>query len=168
MQPFHEYIAEYKKQLELGAVQKAYRGLMEYVMELRTHFQNKYPDCFVSGSIYFGYMDMTYFSFVPPSMKERNLKIAIVLIHEGLRFGAWLSGVNRQVQAKYWKLFKESGWNRYRIVPTPKGVDSILEHTLARDPDFRDLDALTAQIEGETLKFISDIEIFLSRQNLKH
>ena len=54
MESFHEYIIEYKEQLEKGAIKKAYRGLMEYIMDLRTHLKNKYPDYFVSGSIYYG------------------------------------------------------------------------------------------------------------------
>ena len=50
---FHEYIVEYKKQLDKGIIQKAYKGLMEYIMSLRTYFHNKYPDYFVSGNIYY-------------------------------------------------------------------------------------------------------------------
>jgi len=89
MEPFHEYINEYRKQLAKGAIQKAYQGLMEYIMNLRTHFQNNYPGYFVSGSIYYGYMDMTYFSFTPQSLKQRNLKIAIVFFmrHVALKPG---------------------------------------------------------------------------------
>ena len=163
MESFHEYMNEYRKQLEKGAIQKAYKGLMEYIMDLRTHFKNKYPDYFVSGSIYYGYMDMTYFSFIPKSLKQRNLKIAIVFIHDTFRFEVWLAGYNKQVQTKYWKLFKESNWNKYRIPPTTKGVDSIIEYILVDNPDFSDLDALTKQIEKGTLKFINDIENFLSK-----
>ncbi len=103
---------------------------MEYIMDLRTYLKTKYPDYFVSGSIYYGYMDMTYFSFFPESLKQRNLKIAIVFIHETCRFEIWLAGYNKQVQAKYWKLFKESGWNKYQIVPTTKVLILILEHIL--------------------------------------
>jgi hypothetical protein len=44
-----------------------------------------------------------------------------------------------------------------------KGVDSIIEYTLAENPDFVDLDGLTKQIERGTLDFINDIEIFLSK-----
>jgi len=163
MESFHEYINEYRKQLEKGAIKEAYKGLMEYIMDLRTHFKNKYPDYFVSGSIYYGYMDMTYFSFFPKSLKHRNLKIAIVFIHDTFRFEAWLAGYNKQVQTKYWKLFKESGWNKYHVVSTTKGVDSIIEYILVENPDFSDLDTLTKKIEGATLKFIKDVEIFLSK-----
>ena len=49
MASFNEYISEYRKQLEKGTIKKAYKGLMEYIMDLRTHFKNKYPDYFVSG-----------------------------------------------------------------------------------------------------------------------
>ena len=168
MESFHENMNEYRKQLEKGAIQEAYKGLMEYIMDLRTHFKNKYPDYFVSGSIYYGYMDMTYFSFFPKSLKLRKLKIAIVFLHETFRFEVWLAGVNKQVQTKYWKLIKESDWNKYHIVSTTKGVDSIIEYVLVDNPDFSDLDTLTKEIESGTLKFIKDVESFLlssSQQN---
>jgi len=163
MESFHEYINEYRKQLEKGAIKEAYKGLMEYIMGLRTYFKNKYPDYFVSGSIYYGYMDMTYFSFFPKSLKIRKLKIAIVFIHDTFRFEVWLAGYNKQVQSKYWKLFRESDWNKYHIVSTTKGVDSIIEYILVDNPDFSDLDTLTKQIERATLKFIKDVESFLSK-----
>ena len=163
MESFHDYMREYRKQMERGAIQVAYRGLMEYIMDLRTHFKNKYPDYFVSGSIYYGYMDMTYFSFFPESLKRRKLKIGIVLIHETYRFEVWLFGYNKQVQTKYWKLVKESIWNKYHIVSTTKGVDSIIEYNIVNNPDFSDLDTLTKQIEKGTLKFIKDVENFLSK-----
>ena len=104
---------------------------------------------------------MTYFSFFPKSSKDRNLKIAIVFVHDTFRFEAWLAGQNKQVQTKYWKLFKASDWDKYPIVSTTKGVDSIVEYILVANPDFSDLDTLTKQIEGETLKFIKDVESFL-------
>ena len=165
MASLQEYLNEYRKQLEKGAIQEAYKGLMEYIMDLRTYFKNKHPDYFVSGSIYFGYMDMTYFSFFPKSLKDRNLKIAIVFIHNTFRFEVWLSGYNKQVQSKYWKLFKESGWNKYHIVSSTKNVDSILEYVLVDDPDFSDLDTLTNQIEKRTSNFIQDVETFLSEKD---
>ena len=164
MEIFEDCMNEYKKQIQKGAIQIAYRGLMEYLMGLRTHFAKQYPDHFVSGSIYYGYMDMTYFSFTPSSLQQRQLKTAIVFIHDTFRFEVWLAGNNKQIQSKYWKLFKESGWDKYPIVPTTKGVDAIVEGVLVDGPDFGDLDTLTRQIESATIRFIKDIESFL----LKH
>ncbi len=164
MESFQDHMNEYRKQLEKGDIKKAYKGLMKYIQSLRLFIKNKYPDCVVSGNIYYGYMDMTYFSIIPDSLKCRRLKIAIVFLHDTFRFEVWLAGYNRQIQTKYWKLFKESDWNKYRMPSLTKGVDSILEYILVDSPDFSDLEALTKQIERGTLIFIQDIESFLSTQ----
>ncbi len=74
MRSFHDNMNEYRKQLEKGTIQEAYKGLMEYFMDLRTYFKNKYPDCFVSSNIYYGYMDMTYFSFIPRIIKTSKFE----------------------------------------------------------------------------------------------
>lgn len=152
---------EFSKQLQKGKITNAYRGLIEYIMGLKTYLKNKYPDYFVSGSIYQGYMDMTYFSFTSISLKARNLKIAIVFNYETFRFEAWLAGSNRLVRDDYWQLIKDSGWNQYRVVTPAAGVDAILEHVLVANPDFDDLKGLTNQIEKQTLAFIGNIESFL-------
>jgi len=161
MESLQDYMNEYQKQLEKGTIQKAYQELMAYIMSLRTHFMHKYPDYFVSGSIYQGYMDMSYFSFVPASLKRRKLKPAIVFVHDKLRFEIWLTANNKQVQLKYWKIIKESGWDQYPIVSTTQGADSIIGHVLVENPNFDDLDALTQQIESEILEFLENVENFL-------
>lgn len=165
MGSLHAYMTEYRTLLQKGVIQKAYKGLMDYIMQLRTHLQNKYPGYSISGSIYTGYMDMTYFSIVTERLKQRSLKIAVVFLHQEGRFEVWLSGVNKQVQSKYWTMIKESNWNRYPLVPTIKGADSILESILVGNPDFDDLDSLTSQIESGILSFINDIETFLSHSD---
>jgi hypothetical protein len=165
MDSFKESMNEYRRQLEKGTIQRAYRGLMHYIMGLRSYFEKNYPDYSVSGSIYFGYMDMTYFSFFPKSLKLRGLKVGIIFVHEIFRFEVWLFGCNKGFQAKYWKMFKESRCNKYRIPPTTKGIDSILENILVENPDFSDPDALTQQIERGTLRFIEDVETFLSKND---
>ena len=164
MSKLHENINDFKKQLEKSSIQKAYSGLMEYIMSLRTFFSKKYPEFQVPSNIYFGYMDMTYFSIIPKSFKDKKLKIAIVFNYETFGFEVWLSAVNKNVLTKYWKLIKEKNWDRYRIVKPGKGIDSILEYNLVNNPDFSNLDALTKKIERGTLNFIKDVEKFL----LKH
>ena len=163
MKSSQENMIEFKKQLEQGIIQKAYQGLMEYMLSLRNHFTNKYPDFSVPGNIYYGYMDMTYFSILPKSLKDRDLKIAVVFLYDAFRFEIWLSGKNKLVLAKYWKIIKENNWDKYKIVAPEKGVDSIVEHILVDNPDFSDLAVLTKQIDDGTLKFIQDIEGFLTK-----
>lgn len=112
MKPFQECMDEYRVQVERGVIKEAYRGLMEYLMGFGTHFQKEFPGYTVSGSLYPGYMDMTYFSVVPDTFRRRKLNIGTVFLHETCSFEAWLAGSNTQVQAHYWKIFQESGWNQ--------------------------------------------------------
>jgi hypothetical protein len=161
MQSIQEDMKALRSQLRSGTIQKAYRALLAYMMDLRTFFTNKYPGYSISG-LYQGYMDMTYFAIVPPSLKQRNLKVAIVFNYEAFRFEAWLSGTNRQVQRKYWELFRNSRWTEYRIVAPAKGVDSIIECNLAEDFDLGDPDSLTNSIEENAARFIKDVEKFLA------
>lgn len=162
MESFQEYMLEYRKQLEKGYIQEAYKGLMKYIIDLRTFFKNKYPQYSLS-SIYQGYMDMTYFSFTPEPLKSQKLKIAIVFIYDTFRFEVWLAGSNKNIQTKYWKLFTESDFDKYHIPSNIKGIDSIIEHILVENPDFSDLNTLTEQIETIAFEFINDVENFLSK-----
>jgi hypothetical protein len=164
MVSFPESMNEYKKQLKKGYIQEAYQGLMGFFRDLRAHFRNRYPEYAVSGSIYTGYMDMTYFSIFPDSLKTSKLKIAVVFNYGKFRFEVWLSGSNRNVQEKYWELLRETDWNKYHLASNPRAVDYVIDHILINNPDFADLDALTREIERGTLDFIRDIEEFLYKQ----
>src|SRR5512145_257299 len=110
---FNEYVKEYNALLMEGSVQVAYRGLIEYMQSLRIFFYNKYSSDYFVGSLYQGYMDMTYFSFTPKVLKKEALKIAIIFQHEELYFEIWLAGQNRQVQKKYLDIFQNSGFSTY-------------------------------------------------------
>lgn len=164
MGTFGNSVREYTKQLEKGEIQKAYKGILEYLMALRTQFEKQYSEWTVPGGLYTGYMDMSYFSIIPPSLKERKLKIAVVFLHEACRFEVWLAGVNKEVQAEFWQMIKESGWDKYPPVATTQGADAIIEHILIGEPDFDDLKGLTNQIQNGTQTFIMDVEKFLSEE----
>jgi hypothetical protein len=78
MRSIQEDMDAFREQLKTGSIQKAYKALLSYMMDLRTYFKNRCPSYSVSG-LYQGYMDMTCFAVIPPSLKNRNLKIAIAL-----------------------------------------------------------------------------------------
>ena len=161
MNTFNHAMLAYKKQLQEGQIITAYQGLMAYFNTLRLHFQKSYPHFQVPTNIYYGYMDMTYFAIIPDLLQERGLKIALVFPHQDFRFEAWLAARNKKLQAKVWGAIQASGWTAYPLVPQGKGVDGILFHILAADPDFSDLPTLTSQIESGVLSFIQDLENFL-------
>jgi hypothetical protein len=156
-----ESLEEFRRLLEKGSIQRAYRALLSYMLGLRTHFQKRLGVAAVSG-LYQGYMDMTYFALFPSSLRRRNLKIAVVFNYEAFRFEVWLSARNQDVQRQYWELFKDANWPQYRVAPPAKGVDSILECDVTSDFDLDAPDALTARIETTTMAFINQIDRFLS------
>ncbi len=158
MKSLNACVVEYKKQLDKGDIQTAYRGLMEYSMGLKNFFKNKYPEFSVPSNLYQGYMDMTYFALFPENLKKRKLKIAIVLIHDKMKLEIWLSGINKQIQLKYWNMLKSKDLNNYRLPLTLQGADSIIEYTLTDNPDFNDPETLTRQIESGIIKFMKDIK----------
>ncbi|MGD6852303.1 MAG: DUF7000 family protein [Candidatus Bathyarchaeia archaeon] len=161
MASLSHYMETYKQQLERGEIQRAHRGLMDYFSALKSTLKEKHPDFSVS-EIYPGYMDMTYFSFTSPTLKNLKLKVAIVFVYDKFRFEVWLAGQNRQLQGQYWQLLKKENYSQYSVPASIKGIDAIVEHVVVENPCFDDLDGLTGQIEGGVLRFIEDMERFLS------
>ncbi|UQZ88249.1 hypothetical protein C4J81_03090 [Deltaproteobacteria bacterium Smac51] len=149
------YVNEYRRQLEAGIIQQAYRGVMNYIMDLRNYFANKYYGDIVVGNIHHGYMDFTYFSVTPLLLKDKKLKVAIIFFHESMRFDIWLAGQSRQVQKKYWEFIKGGDWKEGAVSSSPR--DSILESVLIGRADFEDQDAMTGQIEDKAMRFIDEI-----------
>jgi hypothetical protein len=156
------HIREYTAQLGNGHIQKAYKGIMTFMSDLRTYLEGRYPD-FAAGALYFGYMDMTYFAFTPSDLKNRKLKIAIVYLHEEGRFELWLAGNNRQIQADYIELLSHKNTGGYSLSQIHPGVDSIIASSIVELPDFNDAEGLKKQIEEKTIEFINDIVRILNQ-----
>jgi hypothetical protein len=165
MDKFTESLGLFRNSLREGWVITAYRGLMEFMMGLRTQFARKYPDHFISGSLYQGYMDMSYFAIAPRSLIEKKLKIAIVFNYPEFQFEVYLIGVNKKVQSRYIQLFRRSGWDKFRIAPSTDGFDFIVAHPLIKNPDFSDLTELSEAIESGVAQFDREIEGFLNKSD---
>lgn len=157
MHDLHSDLLSFQQQLQAGSLQNAYRALLGYMLKLRTHFKDAYPQFAVSG-LYQGYLDMTYFAIFPPELKRRDLKIAIVFNYSEFRFEAWLAAANRQVQRKVWELFRQGDWGAYRVTAPGPGIDAIVECDLAAGLEVCAGEALTAKIETGVQAFVARIE----------
>lgn len=156
MDKINDLIMEYQLQLKRGAIQKAYREILGFISGLKTHLKRTYPS-FHFSALYQGYMDMTYFSFTPEELKEKDLKIALVYLHEENRFEAWLSAVNRGVAEEYIEQLKDMDTSGYRIVEASPGIDYITLKILTESPDFDDPKKLIDEIELKSISFIRDM-----------
>jgi hypothetical protein len=157
-----EYLSEYKKQLEKGNIKTAYQGLMKYFDSLRLHLKNRQPDYFLSD-VHYGQMDYTYIYFFPKSLQRQKLKVLILFSHNTFKFEVLLAGYNRKAHAKYWKLFFEKGFSKYKLSRDATEQDRFVSSVLVEEPDFTNLELLTKQIETGTQQFINCIEAFLAK-----
>lgn len=156
MPSLNEDMKEYTEQLRKGQIQRAYRGIQSFMSKLKSYVDKCYKDHKVS-ELYAGYMDMTYFAVTPPALKDKQLKIAVVYLHEQNSFELWLAGRNRHVQAAYIEAFQSKDLESFRLSKMNPGVDSIIEWPIVEDPDFENSEGLMLEIEQKLTRFIEDI-----------
>lgn len=136
------------------------KGIHNFMKLLRSHFNKYYGEDYYVGSIYDDDNTITYFPFTPKELKEQKLKIAIVYNYQKSVFEIWLAAQNKQIQKKYWEIFKESDWDKYHIPQSPTEGFSIVDDILIKKPNLEE-DSLMEQIESKSLRFIRDIlEVF--------
>lgn len=166
MDKLNDKVKRYHEELQKGYLQKAYRGIMEFMSGTRTYLSEMHPDM-ITGALYQGFMDMTFFTMTPETLKTRKLKVAIVYLHDNNSFEVWLSGANRPVQSELIRSLKGIDLSGYELSEAAPGVDSIISFTIAEDPDFNETEALRMLLEAETMKFIADMEKLVSNTKNK-
>ena len=155
MKTLNQLIRDYTCHLQQGEIQIAYKGILEFISKLRADYIRKYPD-YDTGSVYQGYMDMSYFSFSTRHLKDKGLKIAIVYLHEKSAFEVWLSARNREISKKYESVLV-SNISDIIVFHDANNQDAIMESTLIAAPNFDDQTALIHMIEQGVQRFVSVI-----------
>jgi hypothetical protein len=151
----NQLVSDYTEQLRQGKLQAAYKGILEYLSQLRGELAKKYPDYEIGSNIYQGYMDMSYFSLNTKTLKAKGLKIALVYLHEKGTFEIWLSARNREIKNKYQTVVSGCQINGIGCFHDADNEDAVIECTLATKPDFDHQAALTQIICEGTEKFLS-------------
>ncbi len=151
----------YSKVLQETDMQEAYRALIAFITKLQGDFKNKHTEYEVSKGLYHGYLDLSFFTFTTEQLKSKQLKIAVVFLHKEMRFEAWLSGRNRNIMSTYHKKLIAFDLGEYILANDEKGMDSIIEGILVKNPNFDDLDGLASEIDCNTIKFTNDIQDIL-------
>ncbi|MDZ4179917.1 MAG: hypothetical protein U1E29_11920 [Coriobacteriia bacterium] len=155
-------LEELRRRLDEGAIQQAYTAIIAYMSGLRGRFDTAHEEWTVAG-LYQGYFDMTYFPLVVPSLKTRDLKLAIVFDYPSFGFQVWLAARNRVVQRRYWELLRDNGWPPVTLVEPAVGVDAIVVVDVADGLALVDQDALSASIESAAATLLGDLERFFDR-----
>ena len=156
MDKLNQHIKHYNEQLNQGHIQKAYRGIMEMMSQLKTSWDTQYPET-PSGAMYAGYMDMTFISVKPSILSELDLRVSIVYLHENHTFEAWLVARNRKIQSQIHSQLKNKKLGKYNLTELGPGIDSIIALNLVDEPNFDQTDELIGGIIDKTQLFISDM-----------
>lgn len=152
MTALNDDIREYTARLKDGQIQRAYKGILNFMSELRVYLVRTYTE-YTTSALYFGYMDMTYFALIPPLLKKRKLKIAVVYLHAENRFECWLAGANRKVQADYIERLSGRNIGGYMLSKPAPGVDAIIAASISDQPDFDQRDCLIEALENKITAF---------------
>ena len=67
----NDCIKELRKQLQNGKIQKGYKAILEYLLYLQSYLKKKYADYDFPGTLYHGYLDMSYFACIPATLKDQ-------------------------------------------------------------------------------------------------
>jgi hypothetical protein len=156
MDKLNQHINYYNEQLNQGHIQKAYRGIMEMMSQLKTTWDTHYPET-PSGALYAGYMDMTFISVKPAVLSDMDLRISIVYLHESHTFEAWLVARNRKIQSQIHSQLKNKKLGKFNLTELGPGIDSIIAMTLEDEPNFDQIEELIGEIIDKTQHFISDM-----------
>jgi len=153
-------ISLYKEQVNHGDIQKTYTFLLKYLMQVKASFEKAFSEEYACGYVSPGYMDYSYFSFFNDYLRDKKLRFGIVLNHHEMRFELWLMGQNKEIQNRYWDLFKTSTWNQDR---TTKPQYAELEIVLVDCPDFENIDTLTAIIMNRAVEEADSVMAYLKK-----
>jgi len=153
-------ISFYKEQVNKSDIQKTYMFLLKYLMQVKASFEKAFSKEYSYGYVSPGYMDYSYFSFANEYLKDKRLRFGIVLNHSEMRFELWLMGQNKEIQNSYWNLLKASTWNQDR---TTKPQYAELEIVLVDNPNFENIDALTADIINRAIEEANRVIVYLKK-----
>jgi len=165
MNTLNDNVKEYTLQLNKGHIQKAYKGIMNFMSELKAYLERQHPD-YITSALYFGYMDMSYFAFTPSILKNKKLKIAIVYLHEECKFELWLAANNRKIKEEYVRILSNKNLGRFTLSQIQPGIDSIIASSIMEQPDFNNLSELKKQLEIRIIEFAKDANSIITDTNM--
>ena len=160
MKSNNQLIKDYTHCLQQGEMHIAYKGIIDFIGKLRADFIKNYSHLYI-GSIYQGYLDMSYFSINTEHLKGKGLKVAIVYLHEKRTFEVWLSARNRKILKRYEGVIKNIIADDANMFHDDNNQDSIIEYKLTSDPNFDNEDLLINIIEQGVEKFMAKMSSFI-------
>lgn len=153
----NEQVNKYHQLINDENLEQAYRIIMTTMSQLKVAWDTRYPGM-PSGSLYQGFMDMTFISVKPERLSELDLKVSIVYLHQSNTFEGWLVARNRKIQSSMHQKLQKRPLGKYFLTILEPGVDAIIATPLIEQPNFDEPKRLIGQIIENTLNFIGDMQ----------
>ncbi|PIE75338.1 MAG: hypothetical protein CSA18_00550 [Deltaproteobacteria bacterium] len=163
MLSLNECLKDFEEELKKGKIQKAYKGIFDFLIKIKNSLLETNPDYYSPGRIYHGYLDISYFPVATDLLNKHQLRTAVVFDYELFQLEVWFSGRNRFILKNYWELFKKKEWEKY---PLLEGVDksySIMKHILRTKIDLERQEEIL-QIRFMIQSLIKDVEELLKKE----
>lgn len=153
-----KFIDEYKEIMQNTNLQRGYQEFIKFFRYLRIYLEKETMGFTFTGNIVENNMDYSYFQFTNNELKTKGLKIVIVFVHKDFNYEIWLSGINRNIQNKYFDDLKKSK-KQYALTDNPNRTDYILKTNIIANYDYDNLDKLLNEMKTSINEFIDNIEI---------
>ncbi len=134
-----------------------YSLTIDAIKALRRYYIQNYTPTYSIGKLYQGNVAYSYFSITPASLKAQKLKFVLIFNHQKRRFEICLSGQNKTIRKKYWKLFKDSNWDKYRLAYSIDDSLSIMDHVIIENPNFDNIDTFANELDRKASIFMNEL-----------
>lgn len=150
------YIEDYCRAVANGRLPMAYRGILTSLTLFQSAWKSAHPADAV-GTLYQGYMDMSFVAFAPAPLAEKRLKISLVFLHDAGNFSLWLAAGNREIQKRVSEALGRVPLRAYSLSTLEPGVDAIIAYDLPRPYAFDDSKALNVTLIAAVEAFTQDM-----------
>lgn len=149
-------VAVYTDLAAQGDIARAYRAILSALTRFKSAWEAAHPADSV-GTLYQGYLDMSFVSVAPAALVDKRLKISLVFLHESGLFSLWLIAGNRAIQKSVSDSLKTIPLGPYARNHLAPGVDAIIAHDLPNPYSFDDPTVLDKMLMQAAETFTADM-----------
>lgn len=120
-----------KKLIENYNLQSSYQEFIEIFKSIQKSLKDDLVDYNFSSTKVENRMYFSYFQFTKDEIKSKGLNFQVIFNYRDFSFELWLSGYNRKIQERYYKILKENLKIEYiGFSKDPSRDDFILKTTI--------------------------------------
>lgn len=157
-----ECIESYSRAVAGGEMPRAYRGILTALSQFQSAWEQAHPED-STGSLYQGYLDMSFLAVTPRDLAAKRLKISLVYLHAEGVFTLWLTAGNRAIQKRVSQALRAVPLKGYALTVLEPGVDAVIAKEIQKPYPFDEPARLTQYLLAQAEAFAADM-ILLSEQ----